>query len=359
LDSNPNFTEEAKTEPMGSVLPAPRSIGRLVALVAGLRNGVRAFFALLRRRKEKPGPYTILVTGASVGVGLELAKLLRATKHRVVLTARSASLGRFAEHGLTEGKRLMVLPLDVTSNRERRAVVKAVQKRWGGIDVLVNNAGVAYRAVLEHVTDAERVAQLDANYLGPMSLTRLVLPYMRSQRFGRIVNVSSVGGMTAMPTMSVYSASKYALEGASEALWYEVRPWNVKVSLVRPGFINSDGFRKVRFTFHGALALKDSADPYHAHYKNMEELVEALATLTFHTPKDVAETILATIEAKNPPLWVAGTWDAYFFGLLRRFMPASLYTRLLYAGLPRVWEWGVDTEPRRRDMDTLVDPPHD
>ena len=354
-----SFNDEAKTEPSGTVIPAPRSVGRLVAIVAGLRNGVRAFFALLRRKNEKPGPYTILVTGASVGVGLELAKLLRATKHRVVLTARSGSLGRFAQHDLVDGKRLMLLPLDVTNNRDRRAVLRATQKRWGGVDVLVNNAGIAYRSVLEHVTDAEQIAQLDANYLGPMSLTRLVLPHMRHQRFGRIVNVSSVGGMTAMPTMSVYSASKYALEGASEALWYEVRPWNVKVSLVRPGFINSDGFRKVRFTSHGELALKDSDDPYHAHYKNMEELVEALMTLTFHTPKDVAETILATIEAKNPPLWISGTWDAYLFGLLRRFLPSSLYTRLLYAGLPRVWEWGKDTRPGRRNLDTIVDPPHD
>ncbi len=202
------------------------------------------------------------------------------------------------------------------------------------MDVLVNNAGVSYRAVAEHVTEAERLSQLDANFLGPMELIRLVLPHMREQRYGRIINVSSVGGMTAMPTMSIYSASKFALEGASESLWYEMRPFGVSVSLVRPGFINSDGFRKVRFTAQGQRALADPNDPYHAHYVNMDELIAGLMTLTFYTPRDVAETILEVIEQKNPPLWVAGTLDAQLFDFLRRIIPSGLYHRLLYAACP-------------------------
>ena len=136
----------------------------------------------------------------------------------------------------------MLLPLDVTVESERRAALEAVAARWGGVDVLVNNAGLSYRAVTEHVTEADRLAQLDANFIGPMELTKLALPHMREQRYGRIINVPSVGGMTAMPTMSIYSASKFALEGASESLWYEMRPFGVRVSLVRPGFINSDGW---------------------------------------------------------------------------------------------------------------------
>jgi len=100
--------------------------------------------------------------------------------------------------------------------------------------------------------------------------------------------------------MSIYSASKFALEGASESLWYEMRPFNVSVSLVRPGFIHSDGFRKVRFTDQGQRALIDVDDPYHAHYANMDELIEGLMTLTFYTPKDVAETILGRNRAEEP-----------------------------------------------------------
>jgi len=299
---------------------------------------------LLGRRKERREVLTILVTGASVGIGLELSRLLLLGPHRLVLTARASSLARFAREGILPGERVLILPLDVTIDEERRAAVHAVEARWGGIDVIVNNAGVSYRAVAEHVTEQERIAQLDANFLGPMELTRLVLPYMRTQRYGRIINVSSVGGMTAMPTMSIYSASKFALEGASEALWYEMRPFGVRVSLVRPGFIHSDGFQKTRFTRQGQRALDDPADPYHAHYANMNELIEGLMTLTFYTARDVAETVLETIEHKNPPLWVAGTLDAHLFDLLRRFLPHGLYHRLLYAGLPRIWRWGQDPQ---------------
>ena len=333
-----------------SVLPGHGPLAKLVAILAGLRNGSKAMIRLLRRRRQKRGPYTILVTGASVGVGLELTKLLLATEHRLVLTARPESMERFWAEGIVEGPRVMFVPLDVTDDAQRRAAIASVEKRWGGVDVLVNNAGVSYRSVAEHVTEAERIAQLDANFLGPMALIRLVLPTMRAHRFGRIINVSSVGGMTAMPTMSIYSASKFALEGASEALWYEVRPWGIRVSLVRPGFINSDGFRKVRFTSQGEQALQNPSDPYHAHYVNMSQLIEALMTLTFHTPRDIAETIFETIEHRSPPLWVAGTWDAYLFDLLRRFLPSTLYNRLLYAGLPRVWEWGPGDSPAPRTL---------
>jgi hypothetical protein len=341
--------EDQATQPKLSVLPAHRPLRRLVALLAGARNATRALLRLLGRGPyKKGGPYTILVTGASVGVGLELARLLLETEHRLVLTARSSSMQRFQANGLCQGPRVMLLPLDVTDDRQRRAVIAAVSQRWGGVDVLVNNAGLSYRSVSEHVTDAESIAQLEANFVGPMALIRLVLPYMRAQCFGRIINVSSVGGMTAMPTMSVYSASKFALEGASEALWYEMRPWGIFVSLVRPGFINSDAFMKVRFTAQGAAALRDTKDPYHAHYNNMSQLIRALMTLTFHTPRDVAETIVETIERKHPKLWVAATWDAHAFDLLRRWLPSGLYNRLLYAGLPRIWEWGGRNQGARR-----------
>jgi len=340
--------QERDSKSVHSILPANRLLRRLVAILAGLRNASKALLRLLGRQRYQPGPYTILVTGASVGIGLEVAKLLSATEHRLALTARASSLSRFAAQGLVEGPRLMLLPLDITNDEQRNAAITAVEQRWGGVDVLVNNAGVSYRSVAEHVTEADSVAQLNANFFGPMALIRRVLPRMRAQRHGRIINVSSVGGMTAMPTMSVYSASKFALEGASEALWYEMRPWGISVSLVRPGFINSDGFRKVRFTSEGERARKDQRSPYHAHYRNMEELIGALMLLTFHTPRDVAETIVETIEQKQPGLWIAGTWDAYAFDLLRRLLPSALYNRLLYAGLPRVWEWGSDDE---RDED--------
>ncbi len=331
---------------------------RLGSLIGGLRNGLWALVGTLRRRERLTGAQTVLVTGASVGVGLEVARMLIAeTTHRLVLTARPASMDRFAAAGILPSERVRLRALDVVDEAQREAVVAEAEADWGGVDVLVNNAGVSYRAVVEHVAEAERLHQMQVNFLAPMALTRRVVPRMRAKRRGRVINVSSVGGMAAMPTMAVYSASKFALEGATEALWYEVRPWNVHVSLVQPGFINSDGFRKVRFSSQGRRALDEPDDAYHAHYVNMEELVEQLMTLTRASSRTVARTIVRTMHRRYPPLRVAGTPDAWLFSMARRVLPRPLYHLALYAGLPRVWTWGPSHAVTRSEvgMDSNVE----
>jgi short-subunit dehydrogenase len=177
----------------------------------------------------------VLITGASTGLGLATARaFIAAGGYRLLLTARERSMSRFADEGLRETDQVFLREMDVTSAEQRQSVTSEVEERWGGVDILVNNAGIAIRSVVEHVTDEERRTQMDINFLAPMELVRLVLPSMREKRSGRIINISSVGGMMAMPTMAVYSASKFALEGATEALFYEVRPWNIHVSLVQP-----------------------------------------------------------------------------------------------------------------------------
>lgn len=320
---------------------------RVVAFAGGLRNIFRSLGATWQWTPPMHGPQTVLVTGASVGIGLEVARLLLAeTEHRLVLTAREGSMGRFAEAGIEEGPRVRLRALDVTSKEARDAVVGEIERDWGGVDILVNNAGLSVRAVVEHVTEEERLQQMAVNFRAPMALTRRVLEGMRSKRAGRVINVSSVGGMSAMPTMAVYSASKFALEGATESLWYEARPWGIRVTLVQPGFINSDGFRKVHFTAQGEQALADPDDPYHRHYRNMEEMVERLMTLTWSTSHTVARTIVRTMHRRHPPLRVAGTADAWLFDAARRFLPQRLFHMILYAGLPRVWAWG----PRREKV---------
>lgn len=286
----------------------------------------------------------MLVTGVSTGLGLALARKLLATRHRLILTARTESLGRFAAAGIRESDRVWLRPLNVRFAPEREAAVAEANARWGGVDVLVNNAGVSYRSVLEHATEFERQRQLDINFLGPIALTRLVLPRMRAKRRGRIINVSSVGGMMAMPTMALYSASKFALEGASEALWYEVRPWNIRVTLVEPGFIRSSSFTNTRYTCASEHAVHDRADPYHAHYEHMSRMIENWMNRSRATPEHVADVILRTLRQRDPRLIAAGTPDARLFALLRRFLPRRLYHRMLYACLPRVREWGPPSE---------------
>ncbi len=295
---------------------------------------------------------TVLITGASTGIGLAVARELVRSRHRVYLTARATSLPRFAVHEISESPRVRIRPLDVTNENEREAIVAEAARDWGGIDVLINNAGVSYRAVVEHVAEEERVAQMGVNFRAPMELIRLVLPGMRQKRAGRIITISSVGGMMAMPTMAAYSASKFALEGAHEALWYEVRPWGIRVSLVQPGFIDSDGFQKVRYTPKSDRSEHELAEPYHEHYVNMAPFIGKVMKASPATPESVAKVVLKTMRRRRPPLRVPATLDARAFALLRRIMPRSLYHWLLYRMLPSVDTWG----PSPKRMSSLPSP---
>lgn len=287
-----------------------------------------------------------MITGASTGIGLAIARALTQTKCRVLLTARQSSLPRFASHGIRESLQVRVRSLDVTSREQREAVIAEAERDWGGVDVLINNAGISYRAVVEHVETDERVGQMEVNFKSPMELIRLVLPTMRAKRAGRIITVSSVGGMMAMPTMAAYSASKFALEGAHEALWYEVRPWRIRVSLVQPGFVHSDGFQKVRYTSKSNRSEQELSEPYHEHYVNMAPFIERLMKLSPATPESVARVVLKTMRRRRPPLRVPATLDAACFSLLRRILPRSTYHWLLYRMLPRIDTWGPS--PKRR-----------
>ena len=191
----------------------------------------------------------VLVTGVSSGIGLALARLLWIRdEYRVVVTAREQSLERIKKESFHNTERFWIRPLDVTSVEQRKQLIEEINREWGAVNILINNAGISYRAVIEHMDDESEFNQMNTNYLGPMALTRLVLPGMRRRGRGKIINISSVSGMLAMPTMGSYSASKYALEGASESLWYELKPLGIRVSLVQLGFIKSNSFRNVYLT---------------------------------------------------------------------------------------------------------------
>jgi hypothetical protein len=256
------------------------------------------------------------------------------------VTARASSLQRIREAGIDDGERIWLRALDVTRNAERRSVVAEIDEALGGVDILINNAGLTFRSVHEHLHADEIDEQMAINFFGPMDLVRLVLPGMRRKRAGHVVNVSSVGGMMAMPTMGAYSASKFALEGASEALWYEMRPWNVYVTLVQPGFIRSEGFQRVRLSRDAAAHRGVDVDPYKAVYDSMTPFIETLMSWTTSTPDTVALRVLRTLERRNPPLRVSATLDARVFYMLRRLLPRRLYHAVLYRCLPRVSTWG-------------------
>lgn len=285
----------------------------------------------------------VLITGASTGLGLALTKeLLGSGQFHVIATARRSSLHRFEDQGLFESENLWIRPLNVLSKGERDEVISEANVRLGGIDVLVNNAGYCLRGVVEQVNETERLKQIDTNFRAPMALIRGVLPHMRKRRSGHIINISSVSGMMAMPTMSIYSASKFALEGATEALWYEVRPWNIKVCLIQPGFINSDSFKNVELTRESRKSIQDKNNPYYYHYNSMAPFIAKMMRLSPTTPEKIARRIHNVINSKNPPLRLPVTVDAYLFGVLRKWLPRKLYHALMYYSLPKIYRWGEE-----------------
>src|SRR5215813_10473390 len=171
----------------------------------------------------------VLITGASSGVGQSTARLLSHNGYKVFGTSRNAA----AAAGIPTVK---MLPLDVTSDDSVAACVKAVANDAGRIDVLVNNAAYELAGALEEVSIEEAKAQFETNFFGVMRMVKAVLPEMRERRSGRIINISSLAGLVAAPPFwGAYSASKWALEAYSEHLAREVRPFNVRVSIVEPG----------------------------------------------------------------------------------------------------------------------------
>ncbi|QDT11523.1 SDR family NAD(P)-dependent oxidoreductase [Planctomycetes bacterium K23_9] len=286
----------------------------------------------------------VLITGASVGLGLAIARRLLLDQQRqgyhLVLTARASSLSRLERAGMAARDGVWIRPLDVTDANQRCTLVREINEKLGGVDILINNAGVAYRSCVEQVTESERLHQMNINFRSPIELARCVLPGMRKKRRGKIINISSVGGMMAMPTMSVYSASKFALEGASEALFYELKPWNVNVTLIQPGFMRSDAFEKVPYTAMSARATADAEHPYHEHYQHMEKFIAKSMGRALATSDSVAAKVARVARSKAPPLRVYGSLDAIAFAWLRRLLPRRVYTWVLYRNLPRVRQWG-------------------
>lgn len=280
-----------------------------------------------------------MITGCGSGLGLALVEALYPLlEYRLVITARSRSVQKLKER-FPENDRVLIRELNVALEKQRKNLIEDIENLWGGVDILINNAGISYRAVVEHMTDEDEFLQMQTNYLGPLGLTRLVLPKMREKGRGKIINVSSVSGMLAMPTMGAYSASKYALEGASEALWYEMKPLGINVVLIQPGFINSNSFKHVYYT-PLSHPKKIFDGPYSDYYHHMTPFVEKMMRLSVTTPEKIAQCILRVIKKENPPLWVAATPDALIFHLIRRALPRRWVLPVLFSFLPHAKTWG-------------------
>jgi NAD(P)-dependent dehydrogenase (short-subunit alcohol dehydrogenase family) len=240
----------------------------------------------------------VLVTGCSSGIGRATALRLAAAGHVVYATARRPdSIGELEKAGCR------LLALDVTDERSMTAAVRSVEAHHGAVGVLINNAGYSQSGAVEAVPVERMRAQFETNVWGAIRLAQLVLPKMREQRWGKIVNVSSMGGRLTFPGGGVYHASKYALEALSDALRFEVRGFGVDVVLVEPGLIRT-GFSEA-----AVATIEPPASPVAGVYAGFNEAVARATKEAYEkgplarlagTPDDVAAAIERAIGARRP-----------------------------------------------------------
>jgi NAD(P)-dependent dehydrogenase (short-subunit alcohol dehydrogenase family) len=242
-----------------------------------------------------------LITGSSSGFGRELAVAALRAGDRVVATARRPQT--LDDLVATAPDRVLALALDVTDPAQIDAAVAAARSRFGRIDVLVNNAGHGSVGAVEELDDGELRTLMDTMFFGPVAMTRAVLPGMRSQAGGAIVQMSSMGGQLSPPGFGAYCAAKFALEAISEALAAEVAPFGIRVLVVEPG-----AFR----TAFGAGAMQRSRDSgvYGASVGPTRAAVDAMDGAQPGDPAKAAAAILAALDSDAPPLRLALGDDA-------------------------------------------------
>jgi NAD(P)-dependent dehydrogenase (short-subunit alcohol dehydrogenase family) len=276
-------------------------------------------------------PRVWLITGTSSGFGRALAESALAAGDRVVATARHPE----AVFDLADKypEQAEAVRLDMTETSGLTELVDDIAARLGSIDVLVNNAGHGLVGAAEENTDQELRELMEVHLFGPAALVRAVLPHMRYQRSGAIVQFSSVGGTTSFPGISAYSATKFALEGLSESLAPELAPFGIRVMIVEPGAF--------RTGFNGPSALHQ-ADPIADYDDVVGPVRDSLIGVDGHQPGDpvrLAEAIMQALAAPNPPLRLALGSDA--FETIRGQVEARHAELLAWESLSRSTDFGV------------------
>ena len=281
---------------------------------------------------------TVLVTGTSSGIGRATAIEFARRGWNVVATMRTPS--KETEIGAIPG--IVLAPLDVTDAASIDAAIRFAVDRFGGLDAVVNNAGYGLVGPFEATSPEQVRAQFDTNVFGLMNVSRAVLPYLRASK-GTLVNVASMGGRITFPLYSVYHASKFAVEGFSEALAREVRGSGVRVRIIEPGAIKTDfNARSAQL----ALPLRAELSDYRAYTANVLANVNA-AVDQGSLPEAVARTIAFATESKGARLRFAVGPDARALLWIKRFLPAWVFDLIVRTAVER-------KNPRPVDLEALA-----
>ncbi len=234
------------------------------------------------------------ITGCSTGFGRELAQEVLAGGYKAVVTARNPDdvqdiVAKYPDTAIA-------VKLDVTRPHEVTAAVKEAQDKFGQIDILVNNAGIGYFGAIEESDEDEVRRMFEINFWGLAAMTNAVLPGMRKQRSGHILNVASIGGLVGFPGVGFYNATKFAVDGYSEALAKELKPLGIKVTVIAPSGFRTD------WAGRSANDAKNRIDDYHATAHTNQGTIRGYSGKQPGDPVRAAKAIVKAVEAENPPL---------------------------------------------------------
>ena len=239
------------------------------------------------------------VTGAGRGMGTSIAKAALNAGHAVVATGRKTDTVKAA---IGDADDLLVVKLDITSPDDAENALKAAIEQFGKIDVLVNNAAAAQMGFFEEITPEQMRSQIETNLIGPMNVTRAILPEMRKARSGHIITITSLAGLIGQEFTSAYAASKFGLEGWMESLRFEVESFGIKTTVVEPGFFRTELLEKESATY-GGISIED----YAAKAKETQALWESMSHKQTGDPDKLAKALVTIAAEPQPPLrFIAG-----------------------------------------------------
>lgn len=268
----------------------------------------------------------ILITGASSGIGAALAKMLaeKYPKIRLILSARRQDrLEEVAAYCRQAKADVLVVPTDMTQLDQVKRLAQMALEQYGRVDVLVNNAGYGQMGPLELTSPEVTQRQFSVNLFGPMTLIRSLIPTMRDNGGGQIINVSSIGGRIAFPLGGLYSASKFALEAVSDVLRMELEPFNIRVSVVEPGPVHTE-FVDVAKQMAEQIGVDPNTTPYRPAVQKLQSLDRQIERQAW-TSEQVAEVILKAMKARHPkPRYIAATGGNILVGLMTKVLPTRI-----------------------------------
>lgn len=242
------------------------------------------------------------ITGAGRGMGVDITKAALAAGHKVVATGRDTDN---VAKAIGEADNLLIVKLDVTKSTDAEAAVKAAVEKFGRIDVLVNNAANFVAGFFEELTQEQIGQQLQTSLIGPMIVTRAILPLMRKQRSGHIISISSTAGLTSLEFCSAYSASKFGLEGFMQALQTEVSPFGITTTIVNPGF-----FRTELLTEQSTKYAENPINDYDERRKQLMQFWKGANGQQPGDPAKLAQALLTISNEKQLPLRFLAGADA-------------------------------------------------